>query len=169
MFSVCPPLPGGGRYPGQVHMGGTLARQGYSSQVQTGGGYPSQVQMEGGNPARSRWGYPGQVQTGGGYPSQVQMGVPWPGLDEGGTPARSRWGYPGQVQMRGVPQGTPPPEMGYPPSGPGMGYPPPPQLGQQKGVLATRQAVCLLSSRRRNFLFSFFLVAPFQERSDLTG
>ena len=43
--------------------------------------------------------------------------------------------------------------MGYPPVRTGWGYPPPPN-GRSGDRAATRQAVCLLRSRRRTFLFS---------------
>ena len=94
-----------------------------------GGGDPGQVQTGG---------YPSQVLTGGGYPSQVQMGG-W----GGGTLARSGWGDTlARSRQGGVPK------VGVPPGRDGV----PPSVRTTEGVLATRQAVCLLRSRRRTFL-----------------
>ena len=79
-------------------------------------------------------------------------GYPIPGLDSGGYP-------PGQVWMVGSTQGTL-----SPPGLDGVSAPPAPGLGgggtrgtppHHQDWIATRQAVCLLRSRRRTFLFVY--------------
>ena len=106
------------------------------------------------------WTLPGPARgvpcpgTGGTLP-----GVPWRGVPCRGVP---RSGIPGQVRTGGTLLGE------YPARVPWSGTPPPP--GQiriegeggypgrtTEGVLNTRQAVCLLCSRRRTFLFKTFL------------
>ena len=96
-----------------------------------------------------------------GYPpgGLPRSGYPPGGLPGSGTPPG---GYPGQVPPRGVPR------SGYPPGGAGSGTPLggvprsgyPPRGGYPgrttEGVLTTRRAVCLLRSRRRTFLLSWF-------------
>ena len=75
-------------------------------------------------------------------------GVPQPGPDGGGAPPRPGpdWGrVPGQVQMGGG--------GGYPSQVQTGGYTSP-RDRTADGVLDTRQAVCLLGSRSRTFLYS---------------
>ena len=115
--------------------------RGVPCQVQLGG-VPCKVQL-GGYPARSSQGgtlpggYPAGGYPAGGYPgmvppSQVRMGVPCGGTLPGGTlqGGTQVWYPPSQVRTQG-------------------GYP----VRTTKGVLTTRQAVCLLHSCRRTFLF----------------
>ena len=102
-----------------------------------GKGFPGVPQILGWDtpPARSRWG-------GGGYPVL-------------------RWDTTCPGQGRGVPHLhpiilplVPCPFLGVSPGQLRMGYSPPP-AGGTEGVLATRQAACLLGSRRRTFLFCY--------------
>ena len=101
--------------------------------------------------------YPGPGTPPGGYPGQVpprggtQVWVPpWGVLPRSGYP-------PGGVPMSSYPPRGGVPMSGYPPGG----YPDPPWGGYPgrttEGVLTTRRAVCLLRSRRRTFLFVYFL------------
>ena len=94
-----------------------------------------------------------------GYPNQVRIGVPQDRVipnQEGGTPWPGMgyplvrmeypilgWGVTSSLAELAV-------RMGYPPSA-GMGIP---QDRTAEVVLATRRAVCLLSSHRMTFLFS---------------
>ena len=127
--------------------------------------------------ARSGWGVP-QPGPDGDYPGQGWVS---PGqVRMGGTPARSRWGKGYPLPRDGVPplrDGIPPSQgrgtplgqvrKGYPCPGMGcpqwgMGYPPardgvPLQDRTADGILDTQQTVCLLHSRRRTFLFCFFI------------
>ena len=117
-------------------------------------------------------GYPISDLDRGGTPSQVQTGEGYPILLMGGYPIKDQdGGYLGWVPtLSKIGWGTPPIQTwdgGVPPSRPGMGgtpiqdwmgYPPCPRLDgvfppSAKQALATRQAVCLLHSRRRTFLF----------------
>ena len=138
-----------------------------------GRGVPSQVQL-GGVPishnalqhypefhGADTWGgggVPSQVQVGGGYPARSGQGVPCRGIPCLGTPPS----WPGvscrEVPCRGDPTWVPTltggyPARGVPHPGPGQdgggGYP----VRTTEGVLTTRQAVCLLRSRRRTFLY----------------
>ena len=135
----------GGTQPGPV--GGTLPVQGTPSLAE----YP---------PARSGWGYPCRVPLGRVPPQLGQhggtlTGNPPPWARTGGTlPGDTQVGYP----LAGYPGpgwgGT---QVGYPPAGypparsgqVGEGYP----VSTTEGILTTRQAVCLLHSCRRTFLF----------------
>ena len=96
------------------------------------GGYPHMA--DGGYPILPDWGggcFPGQ--DGWVPPSQVRMGVP--------LVYKTGWGYP-SLRLDGVPP---------PPSGLDGSIPPPPL--REWETTATQQAVCLLHSRRRTFLF----------------
>ena len=133
--------PGGGTLPGG--QGGTLPGPAGGVPCRGGtlpdpaGGYPARSSREGTLPGPAGgvpcWGGTLPGPAGGGT---LPRGVPWSGTH---PPP------PGQVRMGGS---TPPPgqvrmEGGYP--------------GRTtEGVLNTRQAVCLLRSRMRTFLFDLF-------------
>ena len=108
-----------------------------------GRGYPPRPGPEGGEPTLAGGTYLGQVQMGGGtYPGWGGGGyLPWPGPDRG-IPTLAGGTYLGQVQTGGTYLG--PGEGGYP------------KVGTPVQGLATRQAVCLLRSRRRTFLFLLY-------------
>ena len=76
------------------------------------------------------------------------LGYPQPGMGY----LLARDGVP-QPEM-GTPEGWGTPSQGWSTPWPVMGYPPPPDRTAD-GVLDTRQAVCLLRSRRRTFLFLY--------------
>ena len=96
---------------------------------------------------------------GGGYPSPrffPRSLVPGPflGVHQDGVPPSQGWvpPQPGMGHPRSQGWGTPNPHPGVPQ--PVMGIPP----GRTaERVLAMRRALCLLSSRRRAFLFTIFL------------
>ena len=98
-------------------------------------------------------GYPEVPHQGWGTPHLDLEGIPQPGPDGGhwGTPPPPIWTPP---TRDGVPpiwtwmEGTPLPEMGYPP---------PPPVRTTEGVLTMRRAVCLLRSRRRTFLLVMYV------------
>ena len=134
-------------------------------------GVPDRVTPPGGTwPGNPPGGYPDPPWGVPGTP----LGGTWLGTPRGGTQIPP--GVPDWVPPRGVPG---PPGGGYldPPGGTWLGTPPggvpdrvpppggvpdrvPPPGGYPgrttEGVLTTRRAVCLLRSRRRTFLFSFY-------------
>ena len=139
---VC--LSTGGGYPYPI----MLCNISQNAMGQRGGGYLTGYPPRGGTQSG---GVPDWVPPLGGYPvgGVTQLGTPPGGYPvRGGTWPGTPQGVPDWVPPRGVPDWVPPRGYltGYPPGG-GT------QVGQQKGVLTTRRAVCLLRSRRRTFLF----------------
>ena len=130
MFSLCPPLWGGGSGP-----------------MSSPGGYPSY------------WFFP-RSQVPGPFPEVLQSevpqartgwGNPWSGLDGVSPIFRTGWGTP----MARTGWHTSPGQdwMGYLPDQDRIGYPPPSETEQQSEyILATWRAVCPLRSRRRTVL-----------------